>query len=185
MEASSPTAPGELLERSLSGDDEALRNLVRLYHDRAYRFGRSVCCDGYDADDAVQKAFIILARRPDVQMSDGVLSWLYTVVRNACTAMLRPIASRLREPLSENRQALDVADEALTPEAALERMQLVSEVHRAIAALDVDLRAVLVLRDIEGLSGEETAKRLKLPLAAMKTRLHRARQAVRATVLAR
>lgn len=183
MSSSSSGAPPVLLERSLAGDDEALRELVRLYHDRAYRFGRRVCRDGYDADDAVQTAFIILARRPDVRISDGVLSWLYTVIRNACTAMLRPIARRLREPLSDSREALDVPDAALTAEAALERFELVSEVHRAIAALDADARAVLVLRDIEGLSGQETAARLQLSLAAMKTRLHRARLAVRASVL--
>ncbi len=183
MSGSSPVASPLLLERSLAGDGEALRDLVRLYHDRAYRFGRRVCRDGYDADDAVQTAFIILARRPDVQISAGVLPWLYTVIRNACTAMLRPIASRLREPLSDSRQALDVPDEALTAEAALERFQLVAEVHRAISELDEDLRVVLILRDIEGLSGQETAARLKLSLAAMKTRLHRARLAVRASVL--
>ena len=184
MTPGAPVSP-LLLERSISGDDAALRELVRLYHDRAYRFGRRVCRDGYDADDAVQTAFIILARRPDVQRSDGVLPWLYTVVRNACTAMLRPIASRLRVGLSDSRQALDVADEALDPEAALERFRLVSEVHDAIAVLDGDARAVLVLRDIEGLSGDETAKRLNLSTATMKTRLHRARQAVRAHVLQR
>jgi len=177
-----PASPA-ILELSIAGDDEALRELVRLYHDRAYRFGRKVCRDGFDADDAVQMAFIVLARRPDVQRSDGVLLWLYTVVRNACTAMLRPLAIRLREPLSGNREALDVPDTALTPEAALERFELVSQVHAAIAELDVDSRAVLVLRDIEGLSGEETAARLHLAPAAMKTRLHRARLAVRANVL--
>jgi RNA polymerase sigma-70 factor, ECF subfamily len=174
-----------LVDRSIAGDDAALRQLVRLYHDRAYRFGRKVCRDGFDADDAVQTAFVILARRPDVQRSDGVLLWLYTVVRNACNAMLRPLAIRLREPLTGSREALDVTDVALTPEAALERFELVTQVHDAIAMLDADSRAVLVLRDIEGLSGDETAKRLSLTTAAMKTRLHRARLAVRANVLQR
>ncbi len=174
-----------LLERSIAGDDVALRELVRRYHDRAYRFGRTVCRDGFDADDAVQMAFVTLARRPDVQRSDGVLLWLYTVVRNACTAMLRPLAVRLRAPLTESREALDVADTALTPEAALERFELVTQVHDAIAMLDADSRAVLVLRDLEGVSGEETAQRLNLTQAAMKTRLHRARLAVRAHVLQR
>lgn len=67
------TSPA-LLDRSLAGDDTALRELVRLYHDRAYRFGRKVCRDGFDADDAVQMAFVILARRPDVQRSSAS-SW--------------------------------------------------------------------------------------------------------------
>lgn len=62
-----------------------------------------------------------------------------------------------------------------------------TQVHDAIAMLDADSRAVLVLvlRDLEGLSGEETAQRLNLTPAAMKTRLHRARLAVRANVLQR
>lgn len=176
-------APALLLERSIGGDDAALSELVRLYHDRAYRFGRKVCRDGFDADDAVQMAFITLARRPDVQRSAGLLPWLYTVVRNACTAMLRPIGSLLRVGLSDQGEALDVPDAALGPEAALERFELVSQVHAAIAALDPQSRAVLVLRDLEGLSGAQTAQRLNVPTATMKTRLHRARQAVRDQVL--
>lgn len=163
-----------LLERSIAGDSEALSELMKRYHDRVYRFGRSVCRDGYDADDAVQLAFITLARRPDVQRSAGVLPWLMTVVRNACLAMLRPFSKRL--PLSS---AGEVADDALSPEAALERFELVTRVHQAIAALDAEARAVLVLRDLEGLSGEETAQRLNLTPAAMKSRLHRARLAIR------
>lgn len=180
----SESASPALLERSISGDDEAVRELVGLYHDRVYRFGRSVCRDGFDADDAVQSAFITLARRPDVQKSPTVLPWLMAVVRNACMALLRPLSSRLREPTSA-RAALDIPDEALSPEAALERFQLMSEVQDAISLLDADARAVLLLRDVEGLSSEETARRLNLAPAAMKSRLHRARLAVRGHVLRR
>ncbi len=166
-----------LVERSIAGEPEAISELVRRYHDRVYRFGKSVCRDGFDADDAVQVAFITLARRPDVQRSEGVLAWLMTVVRNACLALVRPFVRRA--PLSEGGQ---VVDEALSAEAALERFELVSAVHAAIASLDADSRAVIVLRDIEGLSGEETARRLGLEPAAMKSRLHRARVAIRAHV---
>ena len=169
-----------LVERSIAGEPEAISELVRRYHDRVYRFGRSVCRDGFDADDAVQLAFITLARRPDVQQSKGVLPWLMTVVRNACVAMLRPFSKRV--PLSEGH---GIVDEGLSADAALERFELVSQVHAAIAALDADSRAVIVLRDIEGLSGEETAKRLNLHPAAMKTRLHRARLEVRERIARR
>ncbi len=158
-------------------DDAALRALVRQYHDRVYRFGQRVCRDGDDADDAVQQAFITLARRPDVQRSATVLPWLMTVVKNACLAMLRPFVQRLS---FESRAALDVADEALTPEASLERFEIVSKVHALIAALEPDLRTVLILRDIEGIPGDEAARRLGLTESAMKSRLHRARSAVRA-----
>jgi len=164
-------------------EEAAIQDLVLRYHDRVYRFGQQVCRDGYDADDAVQNAFITLARRPDVQRSANTLSWLMTVVRNACIGLYR--AALGRKPLSESPAALDVPDEKLSPEAALLRFELVSQVHDAIASLEPDARAVLVLRDLEGLTGEETAKRLNLELATMKTRLHRARLAVRAYVLQR
>ena len=67
-----------------------------------------------------------------------------------------------------------------SPEETLTRAQIVRGVEEAIAALDADFREVLLLRDLEGLSGPEVAARLGITLAAMKTRLHRARNGVRA-----
>ena len=148
-------------------DDEALAQLMRRYHDRVYRFGNRVCRDPYDADDAVQEAFVKLAARQDVIAHPGALSWLMTVVRNACRRMLRPFARR--EPLGE------LVDTQPTAQQALERWQLVERVHAAIRTLEPASREVIVLRDLEGLSGEETCAALGLELAAMKTRLHRAR----------
>jgi RNA polymerase sigma-70 factor (ECF subfamily) len=167
------------LAASACRDDEALARLVRTYHDRVYRFGARVCRDDFDADDAVQEAFTKLARRPDVAGTPGVLSWLLTVVRNACRRMLRPFA-RERQALGERLEDADaVPAEALDPEAALARWRLVRAVHGAIARLDEPHREVLVLRDLEGLSGSETAAALGLTEAAMKTRLHRARAELR------
>ena len=74
------------------------------------------------------------------------------------------------------------AEDAGGAEAALERWRLAERVHLAIAGLDRPLREVLVLRDLEGLSGEETCRALGLALPAMKTRLHRARARVRAAL---
>ena len=68
---------------------------------------------------------------------------------------------------------------ALDPERALQRFQLVRSVHEAIAALERPSREVLILRDLEGMSGEETCAALGIPLATMKTRLHRARAQLR------
>jgi RNA polymerase sigma-70 factor (ECF subfamily) len=162
------------------GDDQALTALVRLHHDRVYRFGRRVCRDGFDADDAVQQAFIQLSSRPEVAADSGVLSWIYAVVRHACLRLMRPFA--------RPRPVLGAVDELpapqLTPEEALERWQLVRRVHAAVAELDGLYREVLVLRDLEGLSGEETARVLGIPLAAMKSRLLRARQQLRARLTA-
>jgi RNA polymerase sigma-70 factor, ECF subfamily len=161
-------------------DDEALALLVRAYHDRVYRFGVRVCRDPTDADDAVQEAFVTLARRPDVIRDPSVLGWLFTVVRNACIRLLRPWI-RERRSLGERVAAPDdLVSGAIDPERALERGELVRAVHAAIARLDPVSREVLVMRDLEGRSGEETCEALGVGLPAMKTRLHRARARLRA-----
>lgn len=174
-----------LLAAAARGDDEALSMLVRAYHDRVYRFGLRVCRDGYDADDAVQEAFTKLARRPEVMRDAGVLSWLMSVVRNACLRMLRPFV-RERRPLGERLEEDEGArSDALDPQQALERWQLIQSVHAAIAGLARPYREVLIMRDLEGLSGEETCQALGLELATMKTRLHRARTQLREELLRR
>lgn len=169
----------QLLSAAAQGDDDALAALVSAYHDRVYRFGLRVCRDGFDADDAVQEAFTKLSRRPDVAHSDGALFWLLRVVKHACTRMLRPFA-RARKHLGERiDEAEDVPARDADPLAALERFELVQAVHAGIATLDRPYREVLILRDLEGLSGPETCAALGLDLAAMKSRLHRARSQLR------
>lgn len=164
------------------GDDAALAALIGTYRDRVHRYGRRVCRDGYDADDAVQEAFSRIARRPDVQADRGVLGWLLTVVRNACLRLLRP-ARREQRVLGERCDPTDVqATLDLDPEAALARGELVRTVHAAIAALARPYREVIVMRDLEGRSGDETCAALGVSRATMKTRLHRARAQLRATL---
>jgi RNA polymerase sigma-70 factor (ECF subfamily) len=169
------------LAAAAAGDDAALSQLVQLYHQRVYRYGVRVCRDGFDADDAVQEAFLKLARRPDVVASPSTFGWLLRVVRNACLRLLRPL-SRRRLVLGEAASLDDVVAEDPSPEAALERWELVHAVHAAIASLAPPYRAVLVLRDLEGLSGEEASAALGLDLATLKTRLHRARAQLRQQV---
>ena len=168
-----------LLTAAARGDDDALAALVSAYHDRVYRFGLRVCRDGFDADDAVQEAFTKLSRRPDVAYGEGALFWLLRVVKHACARMLRPFA-RARRHLGER---VDAAEEVPArdndPLAALERFELVQAVHAGIARLERPYREVLVLRDLEGLSGPETCAALGLEGAAMKSRLHRARKQLR------
>jgi len=176
-------AHAQVLAEAIRGDDEALAVLVRTYHDRVYRYGLRVCKDGFDAGDAVQDAFIKLRNRPEVVRDRNAFSWLLRVVRNACLRMLSPF--RVRRTLGEridNEDAVPTNDP--DPHEALERWELVRSVHEAIAALDQPAREVLVLRDLEGLSGDETCRTLGLELAAMKTRLHRARKELRTRMVA-
>ena len=173
-----------LLVAAATGDDDALAVLVRAYHDRVYRFGLGVCRDGFDADDAVQEAFTKLATRPAVMRDVRALFWLMTVVRNACLRLLRPFA-RERRALGE--RVIGAGEEHPSqqpdPQQALERWQLVQSVHACIATLERPYREVLIMRDLEGRSGQETCKALGLELATMKTRLHRARAQLREGLL--
>jgi RNA polymerase sigma-70 factor (ECF subfamily) len=170
-----PTA----LARARAGDVDALDVLVRTYHDRVYRFGLRTCRDAFDADDAVQEAFIKLARRPDVVRDPSALSWLMTVVKNTCARMLRPFLRARSQAALPIADAAELAADGLTPEAALQRWQLVRAVHEAIAQLEPLYREVIILRDLEGLTGEEVSLALGVPEATMKTRLHRARLMLR------
>jgi RNA polymerase sigma-70 factor, ECF subfamily len=179
------STPTSALALAAVSDDEALARLVRTYHDRVYRFGVRVCRDSFDADDAVQEAFAKLARRSDLVRDPSALSWLFTVVRNTCSRLLRPF---LRERRTLGERIADAHDahgpdavlsEELDPEQALERWRLVESVHAAIGTLTSRHREVLVLRDLEGLSGPETCAVLGLTEATMKTRLHQARAELR------
>lgn len=174
-----------LLEAAQSGDRAALDALVRLYYERVYRYGLRVCSDPADAQDAVQEAFVAMSRSVSAIRGEASLaSWLFTVVRNACFRLLRPFI-RARGPMGvmETAEAWPSAGATLSPEELLAREQIVQAVQRAIGSLEPHYREVIVLRDIEGLSGPEVAQALGLSLEAMKTRLHRARQAVREQVL--
>src|SRR4051812_37899587 len=166
------TRPGQrgantpMLAVRFATDDRALAELVAAYHDRVYRFGRRVCRDGFDADDAVQEAFTKLARRPDVMADRSALSWLMSVVRRTCRRMLRPFW-RQQSALGEPVEADAVAVDAMSPELAREKFELVHAVQTAIASLPAPYREVIILRDLEGLSGEETCRALRLELATM------------------
>ena len=92
--------------------------------------------------------------------------------------MLRPFL-RERGALGERGGTEEVVSPLLDPQQILERWELAQSVHAAIAALPRRYREVVVMRDLEGLSGEETCQALGLEPAAMKTRLHRARQRLR------
>jgi RNA polymerase sigma-70 factor (ECF subfamily) len=164
-------------------DDEALARFIRHHEARVRRFARRTCRDGHDVDDAVQEAFVTLSQRDDVLRRPTALSWLFRVVRNGCLRLLRSVARQSPRRSDEDPLA-SVAAGTPDPARVLEQLELATRVHRAIARLEPSYREVLVYRDLEGLSGREVCRLLGLSSAAMKSRLHRARQQVRAELLA-
>lgn len=170
-----------LLAAARRGDRAALDVVTRRLSGSLHRFGRGFCRDPHDAEDVMQDVLVALmgslARfRGEASLS----SWAYVVARNACArrrrreARHRPLESR------GEHDAAFAAPSASGPERITERRQLRAALERSIAALPDSLRDVLVLRDVEGLSAAQVGSRLGLGERAVKSRLHRARAALRA-----
>ncbi|HEY1355381.1 MAG TPA: RNA polymerase sigma factor [Solirubrobacterales bacterium] len=152
------------------GDPVAIAALISGSHAHVRRFAQTLCSTPEDAEEATQEALIILFRKIGTLRAAAALgSWMFRIVRNECIrrsrlAFHRPIAAAGVEPSAE--------------EAALARLEM-ERVVDAISGLPDDERAVLVLRDVQGLSGRACSEALGLSRAAMKSRLHRSREAVR------
>ncbi|WKD34883.1 RNA polymerase sigma factor [Streptomyces xanthophaeus] len=169
------TWPAEpLILAAQGGDLDAVTALVSGSHPNVRRFAYSLCASPEDAEDAAQEALIILYRKIGMLRASGALaSWMFRIVRNECMRRAR-LVPRERAPLPDSA-VMSAEDEVL------EHLEA-SRVARAIAALPADQRRVLIMRDIQGYSGRMAADALGLSPAAMKSRLHRARAALRHTL---
>ncbi|MFD7913004.1 RNA polymerase sigma factor [Streptomyces sp. NPDC059752] len=166
------TWPAEpLILAAQGGDLDAVTALVSGSHPNVRKFAYSLCASPEDAEDAAQEALIILYRKIGMLRASGALaSWMFRIVRNECLRRAR-LVPRERAPLPDSA-VMSAEDEVL------EHLDAV-RVARAIAALPADQRRVLIMRDVQGYSGRMAADALGLSPAAMKSRLHRARAALR------
>jgi RNA polymerase sigma factor (sigma-70 family) len=161
----------QVVSAAQQGDPRAIATLVSGSHQHVQRFAHTLCSTPEDAEDATQEALIVLYRKIGTLRATAALaSWMFQIVRNECIRRSRLV---LHRPSS----AATVAEPS-AEEAALARLEM-ERIVDSIAALPPEQRAVLVLRDIRGLSGAATARELGLSRAAMKSRLHRGREAVR------
>jgi RNA polymerase sigma factor (sigma-70 family) len=168
--------PGEqVINAAQQGDPRAIATLVCGSHAHVQRFAHTLCSTPEDAEDAAQEALIVLYRKiGTLRAAAALAAWMFQIVRNECirrsrVAFRRPISAAMVEPSAED--------------AALARLEI-ERIVDSIAGLPPDQRAVLVLRDIQGLSGAATAQALGLSRAAMKSRLHRGRETLRSRLTA-
>lgn len=176
-----------LLAAARAGDGAALETLLDRHQAQIYRFGVKMCRDPEDAKDVLQDTLLAMARNVrDFRGASSLSTWLYTIARSFC------IKKRRRSKLGPDRQrsldaeaageAARLEDPAQGPDRSLASKQVEHALEQAIAALEPMYREVLVLRDIEGLTAPEVAEVLGITVQAVKSRLHRARLAVRARV---
>lgn len=163
----------QVISAAQQGDPRAIALLLDGSHAHVHRFARTLCSTPEDAEDAAQEALIVLYRKiGTLRAAAALASWMFQIVRHECIRRSR-MALRGAIPISP------VTNEASVEEVALARLE-VERIVNSIASLPSDQRAVLVLRDIQGLSGKATAQTLGLSRSAMKSRLHRGREALRA-----
>lgn len=172
-------ADDELLDKARSGDRDALEALLERHQAQVYRFGMKMCRDPEDAKDVLQDTLLAMARGVrDFRGASSIATWLFTIARSYCIKKRRK--SKFAPPAERSLdEARDVHDPAKSAEDALAGKQVESALEQAIARLDPASREVLILRDIEGLSAKEVAEVVGLTVQAVKSRLHRARLAVR------
>jgi RNA polymerase sigma-70 factor (ECF subfamily) len=187
--ASEPTHPAAeptLLAAARRGDRAALSELLALHQQRVFGFGVKMCGDPEDARDVAQDTLMTMARTMREFRGDSSLStWLYTVARSFCIKKRRRSkgAPAFHEPLDHATQER-TAEPAATPEQMLLGREARETVAAALDQLEPEAREVVVLRDIEGLTAAEVAQVTGTSVAAVKSRLHRARAALRERLLA-
>jgi RNA polymerase sigma-70 factor (ECF subfamily) len=178
----------DLIERARGGDQAAVEELLTRHEPRIYRFGLKMCRNPEDARDVVQETLLSAFRTLEgFRGASSFSTWLFAIVRSHCIKKRR---RRRHEPdvvLSLDHEAEEdvrrVADEGERPDQRLERRRLRDALEKAIAGLGAGQREVLVLRDVEGLAAAEVAEVTGLSVQAVKSRLHRARMALREALL--
>ena len=173
---------GALIEAARGGDGDALDALLRQYQPRIYRFGIKMCRDPEDARDVLQETLFAAARSfRGFRGASSVSTWLYAIARSFCVkARRRSVFAPEVVSLEAEAPAVGAArDRAPDPERSLADREVGEALEAAIVALEPEYREVLLLRDVEGLSAAEVADVTGLTVAAVKSRLHRARVSVR------
>ncbi|HEV2058723.1 MAG TPA: sigma-70 family RNA polymerase sigma factor [Solirubrobacteraceae bacterium] len=169
-----------LVSRARDGDRAAFEELVRRHADRVYavviRFG----VPHGEAEEIVQETFVRAWRAiARFKGESQFFTWLYRIAINEAKRHMTRRGARLERVASDESPLHAIGDPAPSPQLRAEHQDLRAALERAVRALPMDHRIPLVLRDIEGLSTAQAAAVMQLGEPAFKSRLHRARLAVR------
>jgi RNA polymerase sigma-70 factor (ECF subfamily) len=169
-----------LIAATLAGDSAAFGQLVGLYQDRLYNSLLRVVGSAEDATDIVQDAFVQAYVKLDTfRGSSAFYTWLYRIAFNL--AMSHARRGKKTTSLDSLKEAWgsEPMDGQAAPHAGIEQREQVEMVHAALAQLSTEYRTILVLREIDGCRYEEIAEILNLPVGTVRSRLFRARVALR------
>ncbi len=175
----------ELYERIRAGDKSACAQCIEMHSPGVYRVALRIVGDPAEAEDVVQETFASAFIHVDnFEWRSGIKTWLYRIASNAALMHLRnrqAIAFSMDEadPDEAIQAPRQFFDWCCLPEQDFDTREARGQIEAAITGLPESLKTVFVLREMEGLSTEETAETLEISIENVKVRLHRARLALR------
>lgn len=174
-----------LIQQAREGDLDAFEALVRLHQQMVYGLALSLTRSHHDAEEIAQTVFLKTWRRLKTFRGEASLStWLYRLTRNACTDHLRQNRKRSGDRSLEDPDLAPLANQAPMPQEIMEQRELQQALMDAMEKLPEESRTVLLLREVEGFTYREIAQDLGLSEGTVKSRLSRARRALRKNLLA-
>lgn len=166
----------DLLEKAKTGDAGAINDLLERHERSVYRFGLRMCGDEDSAREVLQETLLAAFRNLKDYRGEAALStWLYQIARSFC---MRQRQGQRPHESTESPAAQAVASNVSGADERAHARQMAGLIQAAMLSLTPDAREVLVLRDVEGLSAEEAASVMAVSVPALKSRLHRARNAL-------
>jgi RNA polymerase sigma-70 factor (ECF subfamily) len=184
----SPEEEARLVERLKRRDEAAFSQFVLVYQQRVYSLLARMLGNREEAKDVAQDVFLTVFKNIDSFRGDAKLStWLYRVAVNHCKNKIKYLnrrSARKHDVIDDAREGAVSDGGALggrpaRPDEAAQGNELEQAVRRALASLDEEHRELIVLRDLEGLAYEEIVSITGLPDGTVKSRLHRARAALK------
>ena len=181
----------ELARDLVEGKPGAFDQFVELYRSKLFHYSFMMCGHREDAEEVAQETLMNVFEHLDqLREPERVRSWVFRIAKNACLMKRRKSVFAPTEELSLDelmpvsgmdggQVKIQIADWSALPDAEVLRSELRRQLDQAIAELPEIYRAVMLLRDVEELSTQESAEILGITEDTVKTRLHRARLAVR------
>ncbi len=182
-----------LVKRLKEGDDRAFQELVSTYQNRIFSLTLRFMGNREEAEDLAQEVFLTVFRAIGSYRGDGrFYTWLYRIASNTCKNRLKYLKGRHHHrsidiedspqaqlPAQEGGARQSLQSQVPGPEAAVQGNRLQRAIQEEIAQLDAEHRLLIVLRDIQGLSYQDIIRITGLPAGTLKSRLHRARLALK------
>ena len=172
----------DLARALLAGEANAFEKFVEHFRSKVFHYSWLICGSPQDAEEVAQETLLkVFDNFDQLREPERVRAWVFRIAKNVCLMHRRRsvFAPAHELSLEELPAASDVPESIDPPEGELLRSELRAVIDRVIAELPPTYRAVVLLRDIEELSTEETAQVLDLSTDVVKTRLHRGRAAMR------